>query len=319
MGKVILFGEPMALLISDQFCSLELADSFSRSLSGAEVNVAIGLTRLGHNVSYLTKLGNDPFGHYIEKRLKKNKIDTSLISYDENYKTGIQLKNRVNDGSDPTTAYFRKGSAASHIGVEEINKIDLKDVDLIHITGIPPALSESAREATFQLIKRAKENNIYLSFDPNLRPSLWNNKAEMIRVINDIASKVDMILPGINECKLLTGKEGLKDSALFYRRLGVETVIIKNGSKGAYINDNSKTQFINGYKVNKVVDTVGAGDGFAVGVISGKLEGLMVSQMVKRGTAIGAIQVMNLSDNEGLPNRRELKKYMGESQLLEMV
>ncbi len=314
MGKVILFGEPMALLISETTGTLENAKRFSRSMSGAEVNVAIGLTRLGHSVSYLTRLGNDPFGHYIEDSLRINNINTDCISYDNQYKTGIQLKNRVSNGSDPLVSYYRKGSAASHINSEQVNEIDLNGVDLIHVTGIPAALSKSARKATYRLIERAKENGIYVTFDPNLRPSLWSNEEEMIYVINDIARYVDMILPGISECKILTGTDDLYEAAKFYQNLGVKTVIIKNGKQGAYIKDNVNSYYVKGYPVSKVVDTVGAGDGFAVGVISGKLEGLDLTDMVKRGTAIGAIQVMNVGDNEGLPNKAELESFMEEKQ-----
>lgn len=310
MGKVILFGEPMALLIADRTGKLENIDHFTRSLSGAEVNVSIGLSRLGHTVSYLTRLGEDPFGHYIENKLNEDQIGTEWVTYDDVYKTGIQLKNRVDDGSDPYAPYYRKGSAASHISKDEIDKIDFSDIDLVHITGIPPALSESAKQATYRLVERAKEAGIYVSFDPNLRPALWPSQEEMVKTINDLASHADMVLPGIGECEILAGTSDLKEAADFYQNLGVTTVIIKNGSKGAYVRDGSTSQMISGFKVDKVVDTVGAGDGFAVGIISGKLEGLSLYDMVKRGTAIGAIQVTNISDNAGLPTPEELDSFM---------
>lgn len=138
MGKTILFGEPMALLIADTTGPLEEVEHFTRALSGAEVNVSIGLSRLGHPVEYLTRLGDDPFGHYIENQLKKNEIGTSMVTYDPVYRTGIQLKNRVTDGSDPYAPYYRKGSAASHISKAEIDALDLTDVELIHVTAFPP-------------------------------------------------------------------------------------------------------------------------------------------------------------------------------------
>ena len=163
MGKTILFGEPMALLIADTTGPLENVEHFTRALSGAEVNVSIGLTRLGHSVEYLTRLGDDPFGHYIAKTLGENQIGISLLSYDPVYRTGIQLKNRVTDGSDPYAPYYRKGSAASHISEKEIDAIDLTDVNLVHITGIPPALSQSARKATFRLMQRAKDKGIEIA------------------------------------------------------------------------------------------------------------------------------------------------------------
>ena len=312
MAKTILFGEPMALLIADTTGPLEEVEHFTRALSGAEVNVSIGLSRLNHQVEYLTRLGDDPFGHYIENQLKKNNIGTSMVTYDSVYRTGIQLKNRVTDGSDPYAPYYRKGSAASHISVKEIDALDLTDLELVHVTGIPPALSESAREATFRLMERAKEEGIFLTFDPNLRPALWENEETMIRVINELAQNTDVVLPGIGECAILAGTEDVEAAADFYQNLGAKTVVIKDGSNGAYVRDGKASYRVPGYKVTNVVDTVGAGDGFAVGVLSGILEGLEMKESVLRGNAIGAIQVMNISDNEGLPTHEELKKFQEE-------
>ena len=309
MGKTILFGEPMALLIADTTGPLEEVEHFTRAMSGAEVNVSIGLSRLGHPVEYLTRLGDDPFGHYIANALKKNEIGTSLVTYDDVYRTGIQLKNRVTDGSDPYAPYYRKGSAASHITISEIDAIDLTDVELVHVTGIPPALSQSARKATFRLMDRAKEAGIFITFDPNLRPVLWEDEETMCTVLNQLAAKADVVLPGIGECKILAGTVDKKEAADFYQKLGVKTVIIKDGSKGAYVQTADENYDVAGYKVEKVVDTVGAGDGFAVGVLSGILEGLDLKDSVKRGNAIGAIQVMNIGDNEGLPTPKELKAF----------
>ena len=296
----------MALLIADTTGPLEEVEHFTRAMSGAEVNVSIGLSRLGHPVEYLTRLGDDPFGHYIASALKKNEIGTSLVTYDDVYRTGIQLKNRVTDGSDPYAPYYRKGSAASHITISEIDAIDLTDVELVHVTGIPPALSQSARKATFRLMDRAKEAGIFITFDPNLRPVLWEDEETMCTVLNQLAAKADVVLPGIGECKILAGTEDKKEVADFYQKLGVKTVIIKDGSKGAYVQTADENYDVAGYKVEKVVDTVGAGDGFAVGVLSGILEGLDLKDSVKRGNAIGAIQVLNIGDNEGLPTPIEL-------------
>ena len=311
MGKCILFGEPMALLIADEVGPLEQVEHFTRAMSGAEVNVSIGLTRLGHSVEYLTRLGDDPFGHYIANALQDAGIGTSLISFDPVYRTGIQLKNRVTDGSDPCAPYYRKGSAASHISKKEIDEIDLDGVDLIHVTGIPPALSQTAREATFRLVERAKEKGIFLTFDPNLRPALWEDRETMISVVNQLASMADVVLPGIAECETLAGTADLEEAADFYHRLGVRTVVIKDGSKGAFISmEGEPSCHVEGFHVEKVVDTVGAGDGFAVGVLSGLLEGLPLKDSVRRGNAIGAIQVTSISDNAALPERDALQAFM---------
>lgn len=309
MSRVLLIGEPMALFIAQQEGSLDSVEDFKRALAGAEVNVAIGLKRLGHEPSYMTKLGDDPFGKYVFDFLEKEGIDASNVVFDKDHPTGFMLKSRVSQG-DPKVFYFRRGSAASTISPEDISKIDIASFDRVHVTGITPALSMSCREAMFKLIEIAKEKGVPVSFDPNLRPTLWKSKEEMVEVINRLASKADMVLPGISEGNILTGSEDPKKIAEFYINLGVKTVVIKVGSKGAYVRTNSQEYLVEGYKVEKVVDTVGAGDGFAVGIISGLLENLELKDAVKRGNAIGALQVMAPGDNDGLPDRSGLSKFM---------
>ena len=311
MSKVILFGEPMALLIADSVGPLEEIEHFTRTLAGAEINVCIGLARLGHAVTYVTRLGEDPFGYYIRNFLQREQIGTEFITFDPIYKTGIQLKNKVIDG-DPYAPYYRKGSAASYISGKEIDQIDFINTKHVHVTGIPPALSDSCRAATYRLMERAREHKVFISFDPNLRPALWLSKDEMVAVINDLASKADLVLPGINEGVILTGHGEPEEIADFYQKLGVKQVVIKSGGQGAFVRDGEISYMVSGYKIKQIVDTVGAGDGFAVGVISGRLEGLSLKESVKRGNAIGAIQITHVSDNEGLPTREELKKFMQE-------
>lgn len=311
MPEIILIGEPMVMFVADYVGNLEDVEKFTRSLAGAEVNVCIGLKRLGYDVSYVTKLGVDPFGKYIKKFLINEGIDTSYITFDPKFPTAFQIKSKVEVG-DPEVVYFRRGTAASHITKEDIEKIDLDGVRHIHVTGIPPALSESCMEATYELISRAKEKGLYVTFDPNLRPNLWASKEEMVSVINDIASKCDMVLPGVGEGLTLTGSDNPSVIADFYLNLGVNTVIVKVGSKGAFVKTQNEAYTVPGFKVSKVVDTVGAGDGFAVGIISGLLEKLPLREAVKRGNAIGSLQVMVPGDNEGLPNREKLEEYLKE-------
>ncbi len=309
MSRVILFGEPMAMFTAEEEGPLEEVELFRRSLAGAEVNVCTGLTRLGHKVEYISKLGEDPLGKYVKNFLDTEGIGTKFISFDPIYKTATMIKSKVSSG-DPVTAYYRKGSAFSYMTGKDIDKINFDGVKLVHVTGIPPALSLGCREATYRLIEKAKEKGAYVTFDPNLRPALWESEEVMIKVINDLASKCDLILPGISEGLILTGSSDPDKIADFYQNLGVKDIIIKEGSKGAYVRTGANTYRKQGFKVEKVVDTVGAGDGFAVGIISGKLEGLGLEDSVVRANAIGAIQVTFVSDNEGLPTMEELKEFI---------
>lgn len=310
MSRIITLGEPMVLFVADQTGSLEEVDSFSRFVAGAEVNFSIGMSRLGHEVTYITQLGTDPFGKRIDRFLQENKIDTSYVKYDANYLTGMMWKQKVEVG-DPEVFSARKNSAASHMSLDTIESLNLDGAHHIHLTGILPALSMSCREMVYKLLAEARTRGIQISYDPNLRPGLWPDKEEMVQVINDLSTRADIVLPGIAEGKILIGKENEKEIAEFYHEAGVQTVVIKLGSKGAFTSTADGKQFYTpGFPVKKVVDTVGAGDGFAVGVVSGILEGLPLEEAVQRATAIGALAVMSPGDNDGLPNRDELKAFI---------
>jgi 2-dehydro-3-deoxygluconokinase len=310
MSKILTIGEPMALFVAQQEGALKDVEQFSRFVAGAEVNFSIGMVRLKHKVTYITKLGDDPFGKQIEEFLQQNGIDTSYATYDAEYFTGMQWKQKVTSG-DPQVFSLRRNSAASHMDLSTIAEINWNGFDHIHLTGIPPALSAGCRQVVYELIKQAKEKGVQISYDPNLRPGLWKDKAEMARVVNDLACRADIVIPGIEEGKLLTGKENVQEIADAYHAAGVKTVVIKLGAEGAYSSSEGQQFYTPGFSVEKVVDTVGAGDGFAVGLVSGLLEGLPLQEAVRRAAAIGALAVMSPGDNDGLPDRESLAAFMG--------
>jgi 2-dehydro-3-deoxygluconokinase len=145
-----------------------------------------------------------------------------------------------------------------------------------------------------------------VSFDPNLRPSLWASTAHMREAINDLASRADWVLPGLEEGHLLTGERSAEGIARFYRQRGASRVVVKLGSEGAYFDSAGGCGHVPGFAVPKVVDTVGAGDGFAVGVISALLSDMSLAEATRRGAWIGAQAVQVIGDSEGLPTRAAL-------------
>lgn len=300
----------MGLFTATEVGSLKEATSFHKSIAGAEINVGIGLSRLGHEVQYVSKLGRDPIGEFIFEGLEKEALGTDFITFDEQHTTGVMLKNKVEEG-DPNTAYYRNFSAFSTLSLEEVKQIDFTHVRLLHVTGIPPAISESVREVTFYLMKKAKEAGTFITFDPNVRPALWQSQTDMIEVLNELASYATVVLPGVAEGEALVGSANTEEIAVFYINQGSEAVIIKDGAKGAFVAEKGKDSIqVPGFKVDKVVDTVGAGDGFAVGILSGYLEGLSWQEAAKRANAIGSLQVQHSGDNEGLPTKEELDRYL---------
>lgn len=304
---VITFGEAMMLLVADRPGPLEHAHAFYKRTAGAETNVAIGLARLGLKVGWASRLGTDSMGRYLLAAMAGEGIDCSHVICDASQKTGFQFKGKVLDGSDPQVEYHRQGSAASHMGVEDIDPAWLLSARHLHATGVFAAISASTLPAARKTMDLMRAAGRSVSFDPNLRPTLWASLELMRESVNDLATRADWVLPGLEEGLILTGENSPEGVARFYRQRGAKLVVVKLGAAGAFFDsDTAGTGHVPGFPVAEVIDTVGAGDGFACGVISALLDGLSVPDAVRRGAWIGARAVQVLGDSEGLPTRAEL-------------
>ena len=312
MAEVLTIGEPMGLFVAQEAKPLKDVQTFTRLVCGAEVNFSIGLSRLGHTVSYVSRVGSDPIGQHIRDFLKENGIEDSYVQIDREHLTGMQFKEMAPEGTDPLVVNYRRHTAFSHFAPEDLRGIDWQGVKHVHVTGIPAALSDSCCASVEALMDAAHAHEATVSFDPNLRPALWPSHKVMVRTLNRLAAKADRILPGLGEGKILTGLEKPEQIADFYLARGAKAVVIKlGGSKGAYGKEREGKEFIApSFRVEHVVDTVGAGDGFAVGTVSALLEGRTLEEAALRGAAIGALAIMSAGDNEGLPNRTELQHFM---------
>lgn len=306
----ILVGEPMGLFIAQEEGELSDVSGYSMAVAGAEFNVAVGLARLNLPVTYLTRLGEDPFGQKIVRTLQRNGIGSEFVSFSKERSTGFMLKSKVSTG-DPKIFYFRKGSAASTLSKEDVDRMDFSGYGFVHLTGIFPALSESTKEASFYLIKKAREHGLTVSFDPNLRPQLWSDTETMVQTLNEFAALSDYVLPGEAEGELLCGDRDPRKIGQFYLERGAKAVVTKMGSRGAYLMTEQDQELVPGFSIEKVVDTVGAGDGFAAGILSALMEGKNLYEAVRRANAVGAIQVTSIGDNDGLPSRAQLAGFMG--------
>ncbi|WP_123583464.1 sugar kinase [Pseudomonas brassicacearum] len=302
---ILSFGETMAMFVAEQSGDLADVAQFHKRIAGADSNVAIGLSRLGFKVSWLSRVGADSLGRFVVDTLEQEGLDCRFVETDHAHPTGFQLKSRADDGSDPHVEYFRRGSAASLLSVQSIAS-ELLEARHLHATGIVPALSGSARQMSFELMTRMREAGRSVSFDPNLRPTLWDSEQQMIGEINRLAALAHWVLPGLSEGRLLSGFEDPADIAAFYLDQGAEAVVIKLGPDGAYYRTQQDQGFVPGVPVTNVVDTVGAGDGFAVGMISALLENSSVPDAVQRANWIGSRAVQSRGDMEGLPTRAEL-------------
>ena len=302
----VTLGEAMLMLVADQAGPLELAQAFSKRTAGAETNVAIGLARLGLQVGWCSRLGTDSMGRYLLHAMQAEGIDCSHVVCDASQRTGFLIKGRVEGGGDPEVEYHRKGSAASLIQPADMDLAWLGSARHLHATGIFAALSENCLATSIASMEAMRTQGKTISFDPNVRPSLWADAQHMRATLNSLALRADWVLPGLEEGRLLTGQDAPEAIAKFYLDRGVSLVVIKLGPAGAYWATRVQAAYVPGFPVERVVDTVGAGDAFAAGVISGLLQGHKVHDAVRRGAWFGARAVQFLGDTEGLPTRAEL-------------
>jgi 2-dehydro-3-deoxygluconokinase len=312
MSEIVTIGEPLVVWIPHEAGSFSEVKNFSKGVAGAELNVAIGATRLGHTVRYVTKIGADVTGKYIMDKLRSEGIETEDVGEDPLRLTGTYFKTKVASG-DPQVYYMRRNSAASGISPADIEKVDFSETKILHVTGITAALSDSCYLACLRAVEKARKDNpnIMITFDPNLRPMLWSDAGTMIEKINRLAFLADVVLPGINEGKKLAQKDSVEEMADFYLEHGVKkAVVIKDGERGAWYKcANGDEDSIPGVHVGKIADTVGAGDAFATGVITGLLEGFSIAAAVMRGNVMGARMITVSGDNDALPTRQELKTF----------
>lgn len=303
-GQVITFGEVMALFRSNDPGMLALGHDMRLGTGGAEGNVAVALKRLGTDVTWIGRVGQDSLGGLVERELRAEGIDVRAIA-DAEAPTGLMVK-ECRTPANTRVWYYRQGSAGSRLAPEDLPDSLLRGARLVHATGITPALSPSAAAATLHAAETARAAGVPVSFDLNFRSKLWSGQ-EAGNFYQKILPLVDIVFAGDEEAALIVG-DGISDPSKLARRLaefGASQTVIKLGERGCLA-------LIDGVEYRQeamsvpVVDTVGAGDGFVAGYLSDYLAGAPVRQRLLTAVTVGAFACMVPGDWEGMPFRAEL-------------
>jgi 2-dehydro-3-deoxygluconokinase len=303
---VVTFGETMVLFAAAEQGPLRFANTFTRHAAGTESNFAIGLARLGHQVGWFSRVGDDEFGQYIVNTVRGEGVDTSRVIVDGEAPTGVLFKEKRELGPRKIV-YYRRGSAASRLAPADLDADYIGGARYLHLTGITPALSETARAAVFAAAELARARGVTVSFDPNLRLRLWTREQarETMRALLPLC---DLVLPGLDEAELLVGESDPDRAADAIRARGPSTVVVKLGPEGALAVSAGGRIRAPGIRLERIVDPVGAGDGFAAGFIAGQLRGLDLLESLKIGNTVGAFATTVVGDVEGLPTWREVQE-----------
>ena len=234
--------------------------SFTRVAGGAPANVIGAVTKLGIPSKMLTKLGDDPFGDYIIDVLNEAGIDTSNIERDQEGETALAFVSLAADGNRDFK-FYRKNSADLRYSVDDIPEDILDDCGMIHFCSVD-LVESPMKEAHKKLIDMAIEKGVKVSFDPNLRFSLWDDLDALKKTVNDFIPYADIIKISDEELEFITGKTDIKDAAPELLSAGRgKYVIYTKGADGAEIYTKDRMVEAPGYSI-EVRDTTGAGDSF---------------------------------------------------------
>ena len=307
MPEIVTIGESMTLLYSQPAMPLRMAWSFQRSIAGAESNVAIGLTRLGHSTSWVGRVGADPFGMGLLDALRAEGVDLSWVVVDQDAPTGVLIRDRHPER--PTQVlYYRRYSAGSRLQPGDIGPECLEGARFLHLTGITPALSPSARQAVYRAASLAAELGVEVSFDPNLRLKLWAAE-EAAETLAPLVSLSRIVIVGADEAKLLSGAVDEGGAAQWFLAHGAPLVVLKRGPAGSWATDGIAEWEAPPFRVTPV-DVIGAGDAFVAGFLAARLGGGDLPMCLRWGNAAGALATQVPGDIEGLPYRRDLEALL---------
>ena len=273
------------------------AKTFERVTAGAEVNVAVAISRLGLKSQYFSRFGNDQLGSVMLADIAAEGVDVSLAKRVNSF-TGAMVRNPGKSAA-VELSYLRKGSAASTIEPSDILDTYISSTRWLHATGITCAISQSGADTVKIALEKATAMNIKSSFDLNIRRKLWSEE-DARKVLEPLAKKVDLLIGGEDEYQAVFGTHEPKNVLAEANKRGCKiAVMTKGGQKMRYSIDGNYAE-LTPPKV-LAVDPVGSGDAFTGGVIAGLLSGMKVEQALEQGSICGALVASMFGDWTGIP------------------
>lgn len=299
--EVTTLGEALVVLDPVSRGPLRHVGAFEKRLGGAEVNVAVALARLGHGAAWAGSLGDEEFGHEILAFLRGEGVDVSAAALDPESPTGVYFKeHRALDRL--RVYYYRAGSAASRMAPGQFDLDRLLSGKVLHLTGITPALSDGCRELVEELIDAARERGVTVSFDANVRWRLFGEH-DPGEVLSSLISRSDLVFLSEEEAELLLGCAGPDAVMEAARERGLGAVVV-HGETGAFAVENGELAEESSKPVVPV-DTVGAGDAFVAGFLSGRLRGWSLSRSLRLANTCGACAVTVPGDATSMPTEAD--------------
>jgi len=292
MADVVTFGECMLRLSPPDFQRLEQATQLNITVGGSELNVAAGVARLGLTSTWISRLPENPLGRMVRNKAREMGVDTSFVLWTKEDRLGLYF---VEYGASPRASsvlYDRAISAISRIQPGEVPwKQVFQGCRLFHVSGITPALSDTAAAVTAEAITAAKAAGALVSYDLNYRVKLWT-KEKARQVQTPFMEDVDILITTEEDVERvfdITGKDYRDVAQALAERFHLKVVAITlRGTPSVWRNTWSALAYADGKFYDdvthevEVVDRVGSGDTFSAGFLYGYL-----TQGIERGLKVG--------------------------------
>ena len=273
---------------------------------GDTSNCAIAAARQGASVGYVTRLGADPFGDSFRALWDEEGVDARAVESDHEAHTGIYFVSHGEEGH--RFSYFRAGSAASRLTPEDLPLETIAGAKILHVSGISQAISESAADTVFAAIEAARAAGALVSYDTNLRLSLWPlDRARA--VIHAAVARSHIALPGFDDARQLTGLQTPEAIADFYLDLGVSTVALTLGPEGCLVATPSERRHITGRPVT-ALDATAAGDTFDGAFLAETAAGADPFTAARYANAAAALSTRGYGAVAPIPRRAEVEAFL---------
>lgn len=232
---------------------------FERNPGGAPANVLVAATRMGCSTALIGMVGDDQFGRFLKDTMEKSGVCTRGLKLTSEAKTTLAFVH-LNEAGDRSFSFYRDSGADIMLTAQDVDYELIRNSKIFHF-GSLSMTDEPCRSATKSALKHAKENNIVISYDPNLRASLWKSLDDARNAIIEVLEYADILKVSEEELEFITGTADLEEGTKLLYKTGVSVVFVTMGGKGCFYRYGGGFGMVDGFKVD-TIDTTGAGDAF---------------------------------------------------------
>jgi sugar/nucleoside kinase (ribokinase family) len=327
MADVLCLGE----ILVDWVCTelgreLDQAKTFTKAAGGAPANTAVGLARQGVPTGFIGRVSGDAFGKWLKSVLENEGIDTKNTVVDPEAQTRMAYVVTTSTGDRKLAEFSKIACADARLQPDDLVENSFAAASVLHFGSIS-LIAKPASDATKRAVELARQHNLLVSYDPNVRIGLWPSPQACKDAILRTLGWADLVKINEDELLFLTGSRDLQEADKLRERHNLPVLIVTLDARGAYVATKAGNREIAGFPV-QLIEATGAGDAFNSGVISGllpflrpaknrrqaleQLELSKLADIIRRANAVGAIACTRPGAIPALPGTEEIEKFISE-------